>query len=96
MFSIGSILWRRLRQPKTLPSSHFSLGKLGIPINIIAVVYCAWAFFWAFWPIYNAVTPENFNWSSVIFVGVLVFAIFWYVVKARHVYKGPVVLIRRD
>ncbi|OQN98982.1 hypothetical protein B0A48_14842 [Cryoendolithus antarcticus] len=44
MFSISSILWRRIYLPETKPESHFSLGRWGIPINAIAVVWCAWAF----------------------------------------------------
>jgi choline transport protein len=96
MFSIGSILWRRIYMPDTLPPTQFSLGKFGVPVNIAAVVYCAWAFFWSFWPMVTPVTAMGFNWASVIFVGVLVFAGGWYGVKARKVYHGPVVLVRRQ
>ena len=96
MFSIGSILWRRIKHPETLPPSQFSLGKLGIPINIAAVVYSAWAFFWSFWPIATPVTAAGFNWASVIFVGVLIFAAIFYVFRAHKVYHGPVVLVRRQ
>lgn len=96
MFSIGSILWRRIYLPNTLPPTQFSLGRFGIPVNIAAVIYCAWAFFWSFWPMMTPVTPAGFNWSSVLFVGVLVFAVGFYAVKARKVYHGPVVLVRRQ
>ncbi|KAK5115890.1 hypothetical protein LTR62_000346 [Meristemomyces frigidus] len=95
LFSIGSILWRRIYRPATLPPSHFSLGRWGVPINIAGVIYAAWAFFWAFWPIATPVTAAGFNWASVIFAAVLVFAFVHYVIKARHVYTGPVVLVRR-
>ena len=44
MFSIGSILWRRIKYPETLPLGTFNLGKWGIPINAFAVVWCAWSF----------------------------------------------------
>ena len=44
MFSIGSILWRRIRMPETIPQSYFSLGKWGIPINAVAFVWCMWSF----------------------------------------------------
>ena len=44
MFSIGSILWRRVKYPETLPSGTFTLGKWGIPLNAFAVVWCAWSF----------------------------------------------------
>lgn len=48
--SIGCVLWRRITHPETLHPAEFSLGKFGIPINIAAVVYAMWCFFWAFWP----------------------------------------------
>ncbi|KAK3670167.1 hypothetical protein LTR78_009923 [Recurvomyces mirabilis] len=95
LFSIGSILWRRIYRPESLPPSHFSLGRWGVPINIAGVIYAAWAFFWSFWPIATPVTAAGFNWASVIFIGVLMIALIHYLVKARHVYTGPVVLIRQ-
>lgn len=45
MFSIGSILWRRIYMPETIPEARaFSLGKWGIPVNAVAFVWCMWAF----------------------------------------------------
>ena len=48
--SIGSVLWRRIYLPHTLPPAEFSLGKWGIPCNTAAVAFGMWAFFWSFWP----------------------------------------------
>jgi choline transport protein len=44
MFSIGSILWRRIYLPDTIPKSSFSLGRWGIPINSVAFIWCMWSF----------------------------------------------------
>lgn len=44
MFSIGSILWRRIYLPETVPECSFGLGRWGIPINATAVIWCAWSF----------------------------------------------------
>ena len=44
MFSIGSILWRRISCPETLPPTQFSLGRFGVPINVAGFAFCAWAF----------------------------------------------------
>lgn len=96
MFSIGSMLWRRIRQPESLPPSAFSLGRFGIPVNLAGFLYAAWSFFWAFWPMYAKFDAKFFNWASVMFVGVIVISIVWYWVRARHVYQGPVVLTRRQ
>ncbi|KAM3464107.1 hypothetical protein BB8028_0003g12520 [Beauveria bassiana] len=92
-FSISCVLWRRIYHPQTLPHARFSLGKLGIPINVVAVFVVVWSFFWAFWPQEYPVTPSGFNWSVGIFVPTIVVALIYYVVKGRHVYEGPVVLI---
>lgn len=44
LFSIGSILWQRIRMPETIPASQFSLGKWALPINAVAFVWCLWSF----------------------------------------------------
>ena len=44
MFSIGSILWRRIKYPETLPKGTFMLERWGTPLNAFAVVWCACSF----------------------------------------------------
>ncbi|TKX20009.1 amino acid permease-like protein 7 [Elsinoe australis] len=89
--SIGCVLWRRIFKPETLPPARFSLGKFGIPINIAAVCFAAWSFFWCFWPQATPVTAEGFNWASPIFSLALIVAMVFFFFKGRHVYFGPVV-----
>ena len=36
------------------------------------------------------------NWASAMYGGVMLFAIFYYAVWGRHVYEGPVMLVKRD
>jgi len=89
--SIGSVLWRRIYKPETLPPSHFSLGrKWGIFCNGFSVIFGTWSFFWSFWPQTVPVTAGGFNWASPIFMGVAIFALIFYFWKARHRYVGPV------
>jgi len=45
--SIGCLMWRRIYHPETLPPAKFSLGKYGVPINGLAVIYSLYCFFWA-------------------------------------------------
>jgi choline transport protein len=92
--SIGCLLWRRITHPETLPPAKFPLGKLGIPLNILAIVYSLWCFFWAFWPTARPVTAAGFNWASVIFVGVLIGAAVHFIFIARKKYIGPVAMVR--
>lgn len=96
--SIGCVLWRRIKYPATLPLARWSLGRCGVAINALGVLYGVWAFFWSFWPIERAWKADEFNWASVIFVAVTVYSgvDFWW--RGRFVYNGPVTLIenRRD
>ncbi|KAF3480908.1 uncharacterized protein GIQ15_06255 [Arthroderma uncinatum] len=88
--SIGCMLWRRIAHPETLPPAAFPLGKLGIPINVAAVCYAFWAFFWAFWPIGYSITPTTFNWAAVIFTATLIISGAHFIFVARNKYFGPV------
>ena len=94
IISLSSILWRRLFKPGTLPSGPWSLGPMAIPINIIGWLYCLYQLIFLSWPVYVPVTPQNFNWASVIFVGVMAFSALYYFIWGKRLYKGPVVLVR--
>ena len=82
---------------------YFTLGKLGLPINILAV---GWGIFMAInllWPrkdVYNAVAP--FHWylqyGAILFISVVFFgglAYYWFVqrhktgVLASHAFESP-------
>ncbi|TKA42880.1 hypothetical protein B0A54_07096 [Friedmanniomyces endolithicus] len=88
--SIGCLLWRRLNHPETLPPAQFSLGRWGIPVNVAAVGYGTWCFFWAFWPQQTPVTAAGLNWAAPIFVAALIGAMLYFVFTARRTYVGPV------
>lgn len=61
VLSIGCVLWRRtFGEP--LPPARWSLGKLGIPLNVIAVLYQSFATIISFFPLFAEVTAANFNW----------------------------------
>lgn len=92
--SIGCVLLRRIRHPELLPRARWSLGRWGIPINVCALAYSTLAFFWCFWPNGTPVDLQSFNWSLVMFLGLTVIAVGYYFVKGRHVYEGPVVLVK--
>jgi len=63
-------------------------------VNATGIVYVTFIFFWSFWPNSIPVTAQNFNWSVVLFMGTLIIALIMYVFQGRHVYKGPVTIIR--
>jgi len=90
VFSISCVLWRRIYHPKTLPHAQFSLGKWGIPINCLAITFNWWSFFWCFWPLQYPVTASGFNWASVLFSGVVVLSVIYYLIAGRTRYTEPV------
>jgi amino acid transporter len=91
-FSISCVLWRRLKYPETLPHAQFSLGKLGVPLNVVSLFVVAWTFFWAFWPQTYPITASGFNWAIAIYVATLIIATGYYFSKGNK-YNGPVVLV---
>lgn len=63
-------------------------------VNVAAILYSAWAFFWSFWPNAYQVNATNMNFAVVLFVGLLGLSVILYVVHARKVYEGPVAKIK--
>ncbi|KAK5114102.1 hypothetical protein LTR62_002671 [Meristemomyces frigidus] len=92
VFAIGCVLWRRIVKPETLPPARFSLGAWGTPINIAAVAYSVWSFFWCFWPQATPVDAGGFNWAGPLCILALIVAGLYYI-RARHRYEGPVVAV---
>ena len=92
-FSISCLLWRRIAHPETIPPAQFSLGKWGIPTNVVAVVFSFWSFFWCFWPQEYPVTAAGFNWASPIFGAVAILSFVYYFLGGRKKYEGPVALV---
>lgn len=65
-----------------------------MPVNCIAMVYATWCFFWSFWPNSYVVDGVNFNWASVLFVGVMGCSAALYIFHAKKKYEGPVVKVK--
>lgn len=91
--TISCLIWRRTQGP--LPAHRWSLGRYGMAVNIAAVCFLTPITFFQFWPLQTPVTAENMNWSSVMFVGTLMIALIYYYVKARHIYNGPALAMKR-
>ncbi|EME82052.1 uncharacterized protein MYCFIDRAFT_119632, partial [Pseudocercospora fijiensis CIRAD86] len=89
LMTISCAVSRRILGPN-LPPRRWSLGKWGMLINILSLIFITPILFFDFWPLMQPVTAQNFNWSSVMFAGVSTIAAINYVVSARFVYTGPV------
>lgn len=93
--SIICVIYRKIWHPNTLPHRRWDMGRAGLAVNIIGLLYCCFALFWSLWPSERHVTRENFNWSVVIFVGVFIMSLLMYIVSGRKKYSGPVVIVQQ-
>jgi choline transport protein len=65
-------------------------------MNTVAVLYLIVAYIFTFFPLATPVTGTTMNWSVAIYGGVIIFALSYYYLHGRHVYEGPVVLVKQD
>ncbi|KAI5356862.1 Putative amino acid/polyamine transporter I [Septoria linicola] len=61
----------------------WTMGRLGIVVNIFALVYTAYIIIWLPFPITIPINAENFNYSSPIFGLVVLVALGWWGVKRK-------------
>lgn len=96
IISISCVLWRRLFSDKPLPPAKFSLGRLGVPINMIAIAYQTMATTIGFFPVYNHPDVQGMNWSVVVCAAVAILCAINYYLTGKRKYRGPVVKILKD
>jgi amino acid transporter len=93
--SISCVIYRKIACPETLPPRRWSLGRFGLGINMIGLLYVIFALFWSFWPPSPLPSARDFSWSVVIFVGVFIISLLMYLFQGRRHYVGPVVTVQR-
>ncbi|KAH7396208.1 choline transport protein [Pyrenochaeta sp. MPI-SDFR-AT-0127] len=101
MVSACVMLWRRLVTPTSnIAWGPFRLGKLGIPITLVSLLYSFIGWFFSFWPPTAMITVRTFNWSLVVYFGVMFSSMAYYGLRARHTYTGPkmeiIEILRKD
>jgi choline transport protein len=94
MMSIGCITLKRMRSEPLL-ASNFDLGRAGLPLNIVSLLFLLFVFFFSFWPVERDPTPMGMNWSSLIFAVAMLASLAYYWARGRHVYVGPVEYVRK-
>lgn len=72
-----------LKEGKSLP--YFSLGKLGMPLNIISVLWICFIMIWLNFPIYYPVSTASMNYACVVLgcTGIFGLAV-WLFYSAKH------------
>jgi choline transport protein len=95
LISIGCVALKRIRGEPLLPS-RFSLGRFGLAINIIAVLFLLFVWVFAFFPVTPHPTVTDMNWAILGYGAFIIFVLIDYVVRGRHSYVGPVEYVRKD
>ena len=89
MISIGCVLLRRLKGQE-LPAARWSLGRLGLPINMFAFFYSAFVLVFSCFPVAVPVDLTTANWAPVVWAGVIVIALVVYFLHGKRHYTPPV------
>lgn len=84
-------LYTRIKHPERVPPGPWNLGRYGVFVNAFAIGWGVVIMFFSFWPSSVPVTAMTMNWSSVLYSGVVLFALVFWWVHGRRVYKGPVI-----
>lgn len=95
IISISCMFIKRWRNEPLLPSK-FNLGRAGIWVNGISVIYLCFAFVFAFFPNFPHPTVDLMNWNILIYGVVVIFSLIYFVVKGKNQYVGPVEYINKD
>ena len=93
--TIACLIWRRI-YGDVLPPRRWSLGKHGLAVNIVSLIFMTPVLFFAFWPAATPVEPSTMNWSVVMFFGVVIWSLVYYFIWGKRSYIGPVRVVKRD
>ncbi|ESK89515.1 hypothetical protein Moror_16074 [Moniliophthora roreri MCA 2997] len=84
-----TILISLMNGRKDMVDSPFPLGKWGVPLNTIAVLWVMFEIVLFCMPAVVPVTRVTMNYASVVFVGFGVISAGWYLISGRYHYAGP-------
>lgn len=84
-------LYTRMRHPEKLVPGPWTLGRYGVAVNGFAILWSILVMFFSFWPTSVPVAAATMNWSCVLWSAVMLFAVAFWFIHGKKVYKGPVV-----
>ncbi|GAA5813684.1 hypothetical protein MFLAVUS_007170 [Mucor flavus] len=80
------LLWVR----NDMPRGPFSLGRFGLVLNFISVVWISFFSVILCIPSVSPVTPETMNWASAMIGGVLMFSLLFWFISGRKNYEEKI------
>lgn len=85
------LVLKRFMAPQDIPQGTFSLGKLGLPMNLLAILFATYFVIFLPFPATVPVTAENMNYAGPVLGFVMLFACGDWIVRGRHKWQGPTV-----
>jgi choline transport protein len=88
--TIGCVLLHRVQGRKLPRHARYTLGKWGILVNVLALVFTVPFCIFSFFPPVPNPTAGTMNWSCAMVGGTVVLATVYYLVWGRKLYTPPV------
>ncbi|KAK1702420.1 amino acid/polyamine transporter I [Colletotrichum acutatum] len=89
LFPIILVLWCRICCPETLVWGPWRLGRAGVAVNVAAVCYLVFTCGFLILPPFQPVNALNMNYAPVVLGAALLFGAFYWLLRARKRYVGP-------
>ena len=89
MLPIAIMIKRRLSNDKPC-FGPYTLGRYGLLINVIAILWGTFAVIFEFFPTEVPVTAANMNYASVMFGSAILFSLATWFLYGGKTFKGPV------
>ncbi|OJJ55952.1 hypothetical protein ASPSYDRAFT_182877 [Aspergillus sydowii CBS 593.65] len=90
------LVLKRFMAPQDIPRGTFSLGRWGLPINLLAILFATYFAIFLPFPATIPVTGENMNYAGPVLGFVMVFACCDWVVRGQFKWEGPTLRPYRD
>ncbi|EXJ93573.1 hypothetical protein A1O1_01965 [Capronia coronata CBS 617.96] len=91
-YAIPTVLFamRRFSVENPIRFGPWTMGKFGLAINILSLMFCVFLIIFLPFPPMLPVIGQNMNYASPVFVGVMVIAAVNYFLRARKRFHGPI------
>jgi amino acid transporter len=94
--SISILVYRRFQGP--LPPRRWSMGKAGLFVNLGALAWLLTVWVFCFFPLATGelLTLETMNWNCVIYGGLIIIGMVYWLIWGRKIYTPPVIHVARN
>lgn len=90
LIPIALMALKRFREPASINWGPWTLGRLGIPVNLFSLAFLLMSIVFSFFPPAVPVTLVSMNWSCLMFGGAVILGLCFYAVIGRKNYNGPI------